>query len=252
MNKTIGVLDSGLGGYSVLHALQQAYPGRAFCFVADQRYAPYGDKEVSWIAARVTEILSWFMRQGIRTVVIACNTISSTVLPQMRLHFPEMELIGIISLTCDQVTLPQGARVAVLATRSTTNSGAYQKYLSDRGYQPQVVATPQLVPLIESLASDKQILAAIRAPLAAIAHSDLLLLGCTHYPLIARVISQLYQQPVLDSRLPVVHALANYEMAEGATTVLTSGSPQRLYTQVNQLFGDELEVHVFNSEVEES
>ncbi|MEI7668205.1 MAG: glutamate racemase, partial [Erysipelotrichaceae bacterium] len=86
----IGILDSGLGGYSIYQALHNAYPKASFVFLADQKNAPFGTKTKEALLEITIININWFIQQDIKMIVIACNTISSTIMPKLRLHFPSI------------------------------------------------------------------------------------------------------------------------------------------------------------------
>jgi glutamate racemase len=162
--KSIGIVDSGLGGYTVYESLRKAYPGISFVFLADQKHAPYGNKSALEIIAISYKNMRWFRSQGISEVIFACNTTSSVALNEMRMAFPDMTLHGIIDLTVDHLDLQPDESVLVMATSATIRSGTYPKAIAARNEKVTVdgVAMVELVRLIEDLADDEILLELIK------------------------------------------------------------------------------------------
>jgi glutamate racemase len=240
---SIGILDSGLGGYTIFHALHHTYPDASFVFLADQANAPYGDKSWDEIRTIAIDALVWFEAQGIQEVIIACNTISAQVLPEIRRLFPHMTLTGIIELTANQEQVLNAQRVAVIATTGTTRTNAYP--ITINGLNPAIqvegVALPRLVPLIEGLAP-LETLEAYLKPLIEPINADVLVLACTHYPLAMPILRQYFPGAIVDSIEPVVQSLANRTLPLGPCKVFTTYNPSYLKHQIEVLFSISIEV----------
>lgn len=254
-NKVIGILDSGLGGYTVYNALRNVYPAFPFVFFADQKNAPYGDKQVAEIFDCARNCIRWFEKQGIQEVIIACNTISSTCLEQLKASFPLMTLHGIIDLTVQQFYAGQFRTVSVIATQATISSGQYGQKLRELDPLLSVseCATPYLVPMIEQL-SDPELIKAQFAhdTLSLIDNTDALILGCTHYPLVTSLIESCYPLPIFDSIQPIIDLLRKQDMTStGASCVYTSKDPDMLKYQIKVLYHEDIEVNKAKEEIYE-
>jgi glutamate racemase len=239
----IGILDSGLGGYTIFHALHHAYPDASFVFLADQANAPYGDKSHNDIRTIAIDAIAWFEMQGINDVVIACNTISAQVLPEIRRLFPNMILTGIIELTANQPEVLKAHRIAVLATTGTTRTQAYPSTIASLNSNAEVIALalPRLVPLIENLSPADEIQAYL-APIISPIEADVLVLACTHYPLVSQQLKQFTQGVLVDSIAPVVEFFAHRTLPKGPCKVFTTYNPTYLKHQIDVLFHTPREV----------
>jgi glutamate racemase len=191
----IGVFDSGIGGLTVAHAVMQQMPHESVTYFGDTARVPYGPKSPETVRRYSEEIAAFLAEQGIKSLVVACNTATAHALPALRESL-SMPVIGVIE---------PGARAAVRATRNghigvigtvgTIKSGAYERAL--RNIEPSLRITaracPLFVPLVEEGWVDHQATRLIAreylAPLLD-ANVDTAVLGCTHYPLLKKVISE--------------------------------------------------------------
>ena len=239
----IGILDSGLGGYTIFNALHRAYPDASFVFLADQANAPYGDKSRDEIRSIAINAIAWFETQGITEVVVACNTISAQVLPEIKPLFPTMTLTGIIELTAHQEAVLSAKSVAVIATTGTTRTQAYPITITAINPQSSVegVALPQLVPLIEGLA-DRQAIEAYLEPLINPLKADVMVLACTHYPLVHETLQRYFNGTLVDSIDPIVSLFADRVLPQGECRVYTTKNPDYLKHQIEVLFQSSVEV----------
>jgi glutamate racemase len=202
----IGVFDSGIGGLTVLKALQAALPYEDFIYFADTGHLPYGTKDPSQILNYTQSALSWMKSVwDVKLVVAACHTSSVVALPSLRreIGYP---LLGMTDAVPSLMQRLIGRKVGLIATPSTVASGVYQRLFSDSATESgsiilSQIPCPQWVPLIESenpaiLASAAQIFS---KDLEAFQTKslDTLLYGCTHYPLVDRMIHSLLPEDVL-------------------------------------------------------
>ena len=199
-NNPIGFFDSGLGGLTCLPHLMDALPKERIIYFGDTARTPYGSKAVGTIRSFSFEISDFLVKNNVKMIVIACNTISSTCLDELRKRHPDIPVLGIISPASHTVAKECGGNssVGIIGTKVTINSDAYrEKILS---YNPSVklneVACPALVPLIEEGIIDNDIMdLTIKYYLNDFIEKnniDTLVLGCTHYPLIRKNIEGLY------------------------------------------------------------
>lgn len=247
MTKAIGIMDSGLGGFTVFHALEKRYPQQQFIFVADQARAPYGDRLPDEIYQSSARIIQWFQAQSIMEVLIACNTISSTCLDELRAAFPAMTIIGIIDLTVSQFKASDLDKVGLIATQATVNTHLYAEKIKAIQQQCTVIerATPQLVPLIESLADPEEILEALELPMRELnLHTNSLILGCTHYPLIKGLIETVYHHPIYSSIDPIVRYYQHHSFVDGVSELYTTKDAKCLHDQLQMLYHEDREIRL--------
>ena len=192
----IAVFDSGLGGISVLRALVQRLPGEDFLYFGDSANAPYGVRPVAEVRRLTQDVIGRLYDRGIKAAVIACNTATAAALPALRETWPDMPIIGVIEpgsrAACE--ASPSGD-IAVIATESTIRSGAYAEAILRRRPEAQVrsLACPLFVPLAEEGWFDGPIAEGVVSrylePLFEKSPApDCLVLGCTHYPMLAAAI----------------------------------------------------------------
>jgi glutamate racemase len=192
----IGIFDSGVGGLTVLKALRQELPGRDFLYVGDTARVPYGRKPRAMVEQFAWEITGFLMDQGADAVVIACNTASAASLPRLAEQMP-IPIWGVVdpgvSAACK---LTRTGSVGVIGTRGTIDSGAYQDRLRARGLDVWAQACPLFVHLVEEgLAESEEAELLAHHYLDERPPIDALILGCTHYPLLEKVIRRVLGWP---------------------------------------------------------
>lgn len=206
----IGVFDSGFGGLTVAREIARALPGESLVYVGDSARCPYGPRDLSEVDGFVQQIGSWLISQGVKLIVIACNTATAAGLAHAQRTF-DVPVIGVVEPGARAaVHATRNRRVGVIATKGTVDSGAYSQAIRaiDAGITVFSTATPRFVEIAEqgirmaegpienytSLASKVY----IRAPFREIAKEyleplrrcqiDTLVLGCTHFPLLKALI----------------------------------------------------------------
>lgn len=195
----IGVFDSGIGGLSVLLALQEQLPGERFVYLADSAAAPYGERSPAFVRARSAAI-TVHLRQahGIKALVVACNTATSAAIDGLRQAHPDLPFIGVEPALRPAAAATRTLRIGVLATRATTASPRFARLLAALSGEVSCVVQPcdGLADAIEkaavgglaAVAGDTAVAALcahhVRAlgPLGTQAGAvDTIVLGCTHY-----------------------------------------------------------------------
>ncbi|MGB7595635.1 MAG: aspartate/glutamate racemase family protein [Erysipelotrichaceae bacterium] len=236
---SIGIVDSGLGGYTVYETLRKAYPSASFVFLADQQHTPYGNKSPEEIIAITYKNMRWFYDQGIREVILACNTTSSVALELMKEEFPEIVMHGIIDLTVDALDLHASDKVLIMATKATIESRSYPKAISER-YKDVTVDSAAMLDLvhhIEYLSDETTINRYLESELAKYAPMyTKIVLACTHFPIVKDQIAMYVKGEICDSRQAIVDLLKDRELPQGQSRCFTSGDPQHARHQVKTLF----------------
>lgn len=191
----IAVLDSGLGGLSVLRHLRRLMPGERFLYYGDSAHAPYGTRtrqEVEELTLRAVQLL---MERGLKALVVACNTATSAAIQSLRETYPQLIVVGIepaLKLAADRFP---GGSIGVMATPVTLREEKFCQLLCRFAGNCRVypIPAPQLVPLIEAGLVDtplmeqtlRQLLEPYRGRL------DALVLGCTHFPFASHAMERL-------------------------------------------------------------
>ena len=192
-HKPVGVFDSGIGGLTVVKALLQELPSEPIVYFGDTARVPYGSKSKSTIVRFSMENVEFLLRFGVKCIIIACNTSSSWALPTLRRYF-KVPIIGVIRPGARAaVRVTSTKRIGVIGTEATIRSRAYEMEM--KRMDPAVAVfsqgCPLFVPLVESGwlngAVSTQIATTYLGPLKR-QRIDTLILGCTHYPLLAPVI----------------------------------------------------------------
>jgi len=197
----VAVFDSGVGGLTVLHELLVSLPGEDYVYLGDTARFPYGERSQAELRAFATEIAQHLLEQGSKLLVVACNAASSAALDTLERHLEQIgadvDVIGVVApATQLAVAGSRSGRIGLLATPATVSSGAYERAVraSDRHVHVEAVACPDLAPIIQGgFPFDQQVVDTVRAycaPLRA-AEVDTVILGCTHYPLVAPMLQRM-------------------------------------------------------------
>lgn len=194
-SRPIGVFDSGIGGLTVVKALRDILPNEDIVYLGDTARVPYGNKSAETVERYSLELAGMLMREKAKVIVVACNTVSSVSIPQLRANV-SVPVVGVIEPGAQAaIAITKNRHVGVIGTRATIRSGAYENALRALNVHVRVSsqACPLLVPLIEEgLLEDKltdQTIARYLDPMIA-EGIDTLVLGCTHYPLLANAIGR--------------------------------------------------------------
>ena len=192
----IGVFDSGVGGLTVLREIMAHLPAESLLYFGDTARVPYGNRSQSELLRFVREIITWMQTQGVKMVVMACNTSSALALEIVQAEF-DIPILGII-LPGARAAAKAGCRIGVISTVATAKSNAYKQAILEASPTSKVwqVGCPDFVPLIEQSRIDDPYTRAVATdylkPLMA-ANIDTLVYGCTHYP---------HLSPLMDQILP--------------------------------------------------
>jgi len=185
----IGIFDSGIGGLTVARALYERLPGEATVYFGDTARVPYGPKSPETVRRYSLEILNWLLEQGVKAVVVACNTSTAHALEALQAESP-VPVIGVIEPGARAAAAAsRGGPVGVIGTAGTIASNAYAKAIRRvrPGADVRQRACPLFVPLVEEGWFDHPAAELIAreylSPLRE-AGVDALVLGCTHYPLL--------------------------------------------------------------------
>ncbi len=189
----IGVFDSGVGGLTVLHEIVRQLPQESVLYFGDTARLPYGERSQADILQFVREIIHWMVSQGVKMVVMACNTSSALALETVQAEF-DIPILGII-LPGARTAAKSGRRIGVISTAATAKSNAYRQAILEANSEAEVwqVGCSEFVPLIEqNLIHHPDTLRVAQHYLASLldAQIDTLVYGCTHYPHLAPVLKQ--------------------------------------------------------------
>ncbi|MGE8318899.1 MAG: glutamate racemase [Comamonas sp.] len=242
----IGIFDSGIGGLSVLQALQQEMPHEHLVYLADSANAPYGERGDAYVIARSATIARWLREQHhIKALVVACNTATAAAVEALRSQHPDLPIIGVEPALKPAALASRTHRIGVIATQGTVNSARFAQLQRRHGENVQFVvrACNGLARAIEDSTSPdlpaadsaRAIEALCRQHLGAMGpfgpqpgQIDTLVLGCTHYVFVADVLRAIVGADVqlLDTGAPV--ARRTRELLAAAQALAPAGATQRV------------------------
>jgi glutamate racemase len=191
----IGIFDSGVGGLTVLHRLRETLPGEHVLYLGDTARHPYGTKSAAVVTRYSIENTQFLVDKGVKMVVVACNTASAVALDTLRARF-DVPVIGVVEPGARAaIATTRNRKVGVIGTEATIASGSYTRALRalDPDLEIYTRACPLFVPLAEEGWVENEVTRQAAALyLASLRQSgiDTLVLGCTHYPLLAKTIGE--------------------------------------------------------------
>ena len=193
------MFDSGVGGLTVLRALEAALPHERFIYLGDTARLPYGTKSAGTVQRYAVQAAHALVERGVKALVIACNTASAVALDALRDAYRPLPVFGVVDPGAQAACrASRNGRIAVIATESTVRGGAYQRAILSRRPDARVLARP--CPLLVSLAEEgwidgdvpeRVVDAYLGAWLHEDSHPDCLLLGCTHFPILAPLMQRI-------------------------------------------------------------
>lgn len=193
--RPIGVFDSGVGGISVLKEAVKLLPNEDFIFFGDSKNAPYGVKSVEQVYQLSKKIVTDFIKQDVKAIVIACNTATSAAAKRLRAEYPDLPIIGLEPALKPAVLAKEDSHVVVMATPLTLKEQKFAQLMKRFEKQAKIskLPAPELVEYIEKgevqTPEVKQYLRSILAPY--LGQVDSVVLGCTHFPFAAKAIQEI-------------------------------------------------------------
>jgi len=218
-NAAIGVFDSGVGGLSFLEAAEARLTNENFIFYADTLNAPYGEKSPEWIQNRLREIFNEFIAQGVKAIVLACNTATSAAVQVLRQEFTDFPILGMEPAI--QLAAKDGETKTVVLSTPLTAKGKNTLRLAENNefrMETRIIGCPGLMELVENMSALTE--EEVKAQLITYLHEKLdeilatgcnsVVLGCTHY---------IFLRPLLQELFPSLHI---YDGNEGTLNNLCS------------------------------
>ncbi len=246
----IGIFDSGLGGLSVTRAIRGRLPTADLLYLADSAYCPYGPRPLTEIRARALACGRWLVDQGAQMVVVACNTATSAAIELLRRELPA-PVVGMEPGVKPAVAATRRGQIAVLATSGTLTSERFRDLV--RAYAANVtvkaLACPDLVEQVEAgELTSRRTRALITRHLAEIAGADVIVLGCTHFPLLTPLISEcagpdvtiIDTGPAVAAQTARIAERISLSHGSGTLRCFTTGDPQQVAPALANVWGEEL------------
>jgi len=253
-DRPIGVFDSGMGGLTVMRALRARLPHERFIYLGDTARLPYGTKSADTVSRYAVQCARALAAHDVKLLVVACNTASAVALPALGAALAPTPVIGVVEAGAEAaVAAAPNGRIAVIATEGTVKGGAYPRAIHTSAPKARVVqqACPLFVALAEEGIGDGEIAELVVRrylnPLFAThGKPDCLLLGCTHYPVLAKAIARVAGAGVIivDSAQTTAAATARLLSERGldrtsasiaAPIFLVTDAPER-FARVGEIF----------------
>ena len=252
--RPIGVFDSGMGGLTVMRALMARLPRESFVYLGDTARLPYGTKSGDTVTRYAVQCARALAQHEVKLLVVACNTASAVALPALSKALAPTPVLGVVEPGAEAaVAAAPSGRIAVIATEGTVKGGAYERAIHARNPKAQVtqMPCPLFVPLAEEGLTDGPIAEMVAKrylnPLFAGGdRPECLVLGCTHFPVLAATIARVVGRDVrlVDSaettaiaaeRLLAERDLARADGAPSRPVFLATDAPER-FARVGEIF----------------
>jgi len=255
----IGIFDSGIGGLTVVQSVKQLLPNESILYVGDTARVPYGIKSREAIVRYSIQIINFLREQQVKMILIACNSVSAMAIDAVKKAAAEVPVLDVISAGRDAALATDKNSVGVIGTLATIGSGAYEKALNGSGRTVTVTskACPLLVPLAEEGWTDNKVSKDIlQIYLDDFLHNgaEVLILGCTHYPLFKNAIESIFREngrdiQIIDSA-DAIAGMASDLLTEqqllnstvgGTLRCCVSDRPQRFSELAERFLGEPVE-----------
>lgn len=226
----IGVFDSGVGGLTVARAIMDVLPNEAIRYIGDTANSPYGPLPIAEVRAHALRIMDSLVDDGVKLLVIACNSASAAVLRDARERFAKDRGVPVVEVIVPAVrraaTTTRSGRIGVIGTVATVASGAYDDaFAGAPGVTVTSRACPRFVEFVEAgITSGPEVMALAREYLAPLKDADVdtVILGCTHYPMLQGAIAYVMGEDVVlvdsatDTAMEVYRILVEENLERGA------------------------------------
>ncbi len=238
-NAPIGIFDSGVGGLTVARSILDQLPNESIHYIGDTINAPYGPKPLATVRSLALDVMDRLVDEGVKMLVIACNSASAAVLRDARERYSVRHGIPVVEVILPAarraVAATRTGRVGVIGTRATIESRAYEDALAvATGVTVVPQACPDFVPLVEAgVTAGPEVLAAARRYLDPVREAgvDTLILGCTHYPLLTGAISYVMGEDVtlVSSAEETAKDVFRTLVAHGLERDVSAGPPEHVF-----------------------
>lgn len=243
----VGVLDSGVGGLSVLREIQRLLPHNPTLYYADQAHLPYGPRSAGEIYGFVEAITRFLIEQGAAEIVIACHAASAASLQPLRQQFPHVPIVGMEPAVKPAAEATRSGVIGVLTTQATADGALYRRVRARYAANVRVLTqvAPELVTMVEAGTQDepdsRAILRGYVEPLLD-AGADQIVLACTHFPFLKAQLEQITSVPLVDPSAAVARQAARVlpptaraaaqsaAKAQSAAEAQTAPRPNRYFT----------------------
>ena len=240
----IGVIDSGVGGLTVLFDVIKEFPNCNYFYIGDSKNCPYGKRSIEEIKKLSFNMVDYLVKtKQINILIIACNSISSNATSYLRDCFKDLIIIETVEPTTNYIKNIDCKKIGLIATEATISSKMYETKLKD--YEVISKACPKFVTIVEDLEIkdiDKE--AIVKQELNEMVNSniDTLILGCTHFPLLTHYISKIFSGKIINSSKAIIIELGKYIKNNnelGIVQINTTGNSKEFENKIKVIFNKE-------------
>ncbi len=242
----IGIIDSGIGGITVLRSLLKLLPNENYIYVGDNENSPYGDKNHEELYKYTKRMVNYLIKQKVTIIVFACNTICCTVLNELEKEYTNIKFFGVINGTVKKVIENKPKELLIIGTKFTINSNVYEELIKE--FMPNVkiisLETPLLVPQIEM--GNQKMEQMLLKYLKIYKNIDTILLGCTHYKLLESKIKSITKSKIIASSDCVADDVYKYFKINNLFShnrqvkIYTTGSVEKFYNISSKILSDKV------------
>ena len=253
----IGVFDSGAGGLTILAALRKELPGENYTYFGDTAHCPYGMRSEAEITELTLTACHFLIEQGVKLIVVGCNTASQAALSPLRATISSVSFVGVVPAVKPAARVTKRGCIGVLATNQASKAAYLHQLIDDfaEGIQVHVAGCPELVTLVEHGKLDgpvvEETLCHVLQPLLS-EGIDVLVLGCTHFPALRPAIAHVVGKNVqiIDSGTAIarrthaillaegsIHPLGNHQVTSGELQIWCSGDAQAFSEVASKILG---------------
>ena len=233
----IGVFDSGLGGINVLACLRKKYPNNDYIYFGDTKNLPYGDKNVDELMTLASEAVDFLLTKNVDIIIIACGTVSSNCYEKLKKKY-SFPIYDIISPTLNYLKNSEMEKIGVIGTKRTIESNIF----NIPGKNVLMRATPSFVPIIENN-QIKEKEQEIIDELSCFKNSDILVFGCTHYPLLREITNKLSIKTI-DMGEILANNINIIDDGNGTCELYFSLISVNLIININKILGDNYQIFI--------
>ncbi len=232
----VGLFDSGIGGLTVLKQLIDKYPDNDYIYFGDTINMPYGSKNIDELKKLARYNVEFLLKYNVDIIIIACGTVSSNCLEYLKDNY-DISIIDIISPTINYLNNSKYNNIGIIATEATINSHIFKNRLINKNIYE--ISTPKLVPIIENNEYNN-----INNVLNDYINNykdkiDILVLGCTHYPLLSKYIKNIYNKDILD-----MGSLIKIDNnGNGTINLYFSYIDNNLINNIKNILGNKINIH---------
>jgi len=256
----IGIFDSGVGGLTVVRELQKELPEYDLIYFGDTARTPYGNKSKETIIKYALEDADFLIARGAHVLVVACNTVSALGIDALRKRYPDIPIFEVITPAVKKaIELSNNKRIGIIGTRATIGSGIYEKKIAEEGrFSVISKACPLFVPFIEEgWHKSAELKRIARRYLDGLKNEnpDVLILGCTHYPIIKDIIQVKIgrRTRLVDSALSIAQEIKKLLFSDkGLDNKLSKNKELKIYLSdktlhsiniVNKILGNNVNIY---------